>query len=142
MPSDFNRKARELVHELQQEIQRMEGELNNKKEILERLENIGGTPVRIKRRYRRKAAVESGITRRGRRPGKRIPGRRRSANRDVVLQAARTFAGRFKLHELQAKVTSINPKFGGNHPSGTIISVLKTTPEIRKIRRGEYKYKG
>ena len=71
-----------------------------------------------------------------------MPARRKSKNRDLILDAAKSFSGKFKLHELQAKVMHISPSFGGNHPSGTLIAVLKTTPEIRKIKRGEYKFVG
>jgi len=145
MRSDFERKAKELVHDLEVEIRRLENELNNRKEILGKLQLIGGVPVRRGRRpgrRGRRAIAEVTLGKPGRKIRRATPARRKSKNRDLILKAASSFSGKFKLHELQARVLSLNPKFGGSHPSGTIISVIKTTPEIKKIKRGEYKFHG
>ena len=142
MPSEFERKAKELAHHLQEEIGRLEHELAGKKDMLDKLLSMyGGRPeLRRGRRPGRKpaiAAIEKAPARRG-----RATGRRKSKNRDLVLEAAQDLPSKFKLHELQEKILSIDPKFGRKHPLGTILSVLKTTPEIKRVRRGLYKYSG
>jgi hypothetical protein len=146
MPSSFERKARELVHDLTVEITRMERELENKKDILKKLQLIGVEPVRRGRKpgakYGRRAVTEVAVAKPGRKARRVVPGRRKSKNRDLILKAASSFNGSFKLHNLQAKVLSIDPKFGGSHPSGAIIAVIRTTPEIKKVKRGEYKFAG
>ena len=145
MPSSFERKAKELVHDLSVEITRMERELENKKDILKKLQLIGVEPVRRGRKpgkYGRRSITAAIAAKPGRKARRVVPGRRKSKNRDLILKAASSFNGSFKLHNLQAKVLSLDPKFGGTHPSGAIIAVIRTTPEIKKVKRGEYRFAG
>jgi len=76
----------------------------------------------------------------GRKP--KIRGRRHSRNRDAVLDAAARLGDRFSLAELKDAMEKKDPKFGGQYASATILAVLKTTPEIKKVKRGTYAYKG
>ena len=139
MPTNFERKAKALARDLETEIKSLEKELAGKKEVLSRLIEMGGGGKgrTTTRRGRRPLAETVGKTPTRRRKG--ATGRRKSKNRDIILKAASGFTGKFKLHELHEKIASINPKFGGTHPLGTILSVLKTTPEIKRVKRGIYK---
>jgi hypothetical protein len=140
IPSNFEKKAKALIGDLLAEIRHLEAELEGKKDILSKLQKLGGvSAVRRTRRGGRRGITPA--VRIGGRTRRAIHGRRKSKNRDLVLEAARSFSGKFKLHELQEKVLRANSSFGGNHPSGTLIAVLKTTPEIKRIKRGEYKFK-
>ena len=140
IPSNFEKKAKALIGELLAEIRHLEAELEGKKDILSKLQKLGGVSSMRRTRGPGRRGITPAVRTVGR-PRKGAHGRRKSKNRDLVLEAARSFSGKFKLHELQEKVLRSNSSFGGNSPSGTLIAVLKTTPEIKKIKRGEYKFK-
>ncbi|HEX9744471.1 MAG TPA: hypothetical protein VGB30_03500 [bacterium] len=128
MPKDIKSSVSRLVMELRKEISALEKELVDKRDVLSALEKVAG----IKK---------------GRGPGRKPKsaikrGRRKSKNRDVVLDAAKTFKGQFSLQELLNKIKSKNSKFGGKYPASTVITVLRTTPEVKKLKRGTYKYAG
>jgi len=145
MARDIKSRVSSLRRELKREINELERELTEKKDILTALGKMGGRKVVRKRKVRRARRVTA------KRPAKRravrkirraAPKRRKSKNRDAILAAAGTFRGRFKLNELTDKILKKNPRFGGKHPAGAILAVLKTTPEIKKVKRGLYRYKG
>jgi hypothetical protein len=143
MPTKLRKKAADLAKELKIEIKRLEHEVTVKKGLLETLGNIegklGGTR-KIGRRthWATKKAKGKGN---GRRTRSKIPTRRKSKNRDIVLEAASKLKGKFSLAQLKDKILDKSPKFGGTYASGTILAVLRTTPEIKKLKRGTYTYK-
>ncbi|MFH1675630.1 MAG: hypothetical protein ABIC40_01310 [bacterium] len=134
MPSDFDKKVSELARELEREIGMLEKELTKKKELFGLLSKTGKTGTRKPIRRMRPIAAAK-VARRGH--GK--PERRKSANREALLYAAREFNGQFKLADLIDRVLKRNPKFGGSHPTGAVLTVIRATPEIKKVKRGFYK---
>jgi len=125
---------------LEREINQLEEELAKKKEVLQKLQEVGVLTLRRRKRSNagRKRVAETKIMK----GDGRVRPSQRSTNRDIVLAVARTFSGKFKLHELLQKVKEVHPTFGGSYPSGILIGVLKRTPEIKKVARGVYKYVG
>lgn len=144
MARDIKSRVNSVARQLENEIRTLEYELAEKKEILSALKKLKGTgparrlgrPIAGRKRAGRRPGPKPGP-----KPGRSMPGRRRSKNRDAILKAAKRFKGTFSLGELLKKVTAKNPDFGGKHPASTTLAVLKTTPEIRKIKRGIYRYK-
>lgn len=126
-----------LTRELRSEIALLEKELKEKKEILLVLDKLSGRKTTAKRKGRLPAA---GTKRGGK--GKKGPVRRKSKNRDMVLEAASVLKAGFSLQDLLKTIHKKHPKFGGKYPSSTLITVLRTTPEVKKIKRGTYKYTG
>jgi len=132
-------KVKDLAKELKREIQIMESELNHKKQLLASLDMFDSKPgPRGGFRTAGKQLAGTGV-RRGRRA---MPKRRRSKNRDAILAAASKLQGKFSLAELIAEIHKKDPKFGGKYPSGTILAAFRTTPEIKKLKRGTYSFKG
>ncbi|MCX6647615.1 MAG: hypothetical protein NTY09_14830 [bacterium] len=132
-------KAKDLAKELKREIQIIESELNHKKQLLASLDMFEAKPG-LRGRYAIASKQPAGIgVGRGRRA---MPKRRRSKNRDAILAAASKLEGKFSLAELIAEIHKKDPKFGGKYPSGTILAAFRTTPEIKKLKRGTYSYKG
>lgn len=148
MARDIKSRVNSVARQLEDEIRTLEYELAEKKEILSALRKLKGTgparrlgrPINGRKRAGRKIAGRPG-PKPGPKPGRSMPARRQSKNRDAILKAAKRFKGTFSLGELLKKVTAKNPDFGGKHPASTTLAVLKTTPEIRKIKRGLYRYK-
>jgi len=143
MISKTRKKAADLAKEIDREIRMLENELAQKRELLSTLSQLdllkavtGRRPAR-----RRRAAIKRARPA-TRRRAPRLGGRRKSKNRDAILAAASRLKGRFTLAQLSEKIRERDPGFGGRYPSGTILSVLKSTPEIRKIKRGTYVFRG
>ncbi len=153
MARDIKSRVNSLARQLEDEIRNLEYDLAEKKEVLSALKKMKGTgpakrlgrPINGRKRAGRKAAGRPGP-----KPGlkarlkarRSIPVRRQSKNRDAILNTAKRMKGTFSLGELLKKVTAKNPDFGGKHPASTTLAVLKTTPEIMKIKRGLYRYEG
>jgi len=133
MPTDFKKKVTSLRKDLEREIASLESELANKKDLLATLSQV--ETGRMKRRTTRKYATAA------KRGGKKT-GRRKSKNRDMIIEAASKMRGQFSMAQLVEKIKSKHPKFGGKYPAGTIITTLKSTPEVKKVKRGYYTYKG
>lgn len=143
MARDIKSRVAGLKRELKREITTLERELAEKKSILAALAKMAGrAPAARRKRGRPKRAVAKAPAKRKIRKARRAaPARRKSKNRDAILAAARTFKGRFRLNELTDRILKKNPRFGGKHPAGAILAVLKNTPEIKKVKRGLYRYK-
>jgi len=129
MNKDFKKKVKDLRKDLEREISSLENELGNKKDLLATLSKVETGKSTRKTSTQRKA-----------RAGKKGP--RRSKNRDMILDAASRLQGKFSLAELREKIQEKYPGFGGKYPSGTIITTIKSTPEIKKVKRGYYRYQG
>lgn len=133
-------KANDLAKELKREIQAMEAELDHKKQLLSSLAMFDIKPgFKARRKPGPKKAAAVKVARRGRRA---MPTRRKSKNRDAILAAASKLGDKFSLAELISEIHKKNPKFGGKFPSGTVLATLRNTPEVKKIKRGTYAYKG
>lgn len=134
------KKAKDLAKELEREIKATEVELNHKKQLLASLDQFEAKPVM---RGRRPYATKTPVVGRGGRPGRKaMPVRRKSKNRDAILGAAAKLRGNFSLADLIKEIHKKDPEFGGKYPSGTILAAFRNTPEIRKLKRGTYIYKG
>lgn len=133
MPTDFKKKVINLRKDLEREIASLENELANKKDLLATLSRV--ETGRAKRTTTRKYATAT------KKSGKKT-GRRKSKNRDMIIEAASKMRGQFSMAQLVEKIKSKHPKFGGKYPAGTIITTLKSTPEVKKVKRGYYKYNG
>ena len=143
------KKAQDLVKELKLEIQALEEELAYKKQVLVTIQGLD----RKGPGARKTSGGLFGRRGPGRPTARRVPSatrartaaprtQRKSKNRDAILGAAgRMKKGKFTLGELKAEIHRKDPKFGGKHPSGTILAALKNTPDIEKVGRGVYKYK-
>jgi hypothetical protein len=144
MISKTRKKAADLAKEIEREVRMLENELAQKRELLSTLSQLdllkAATGPRPTRRRRRAAIKRARPATRRRAP--RIGGRRRSKNRDAVIAAASRLKGRFTLAQLREKIQEKEPRFGGRYPSGTILSVLKSTPEVKKVKRGTYVFRG
>ena len=134
MPTDFKKKVTSLRKDLEREIASLESELANKKDLLATLSQVE-TGRGKRRTVTRKYATAT------KRVGKKT-GRRKSKNRDMIIEAASKMRGQFSMAQLVEKIKSKHPKFGGKYPAGTIITTLKSTPEVKKVKRGYYTYKG
>jgi hypothetical protein len=134
MPTDFKKKVTNLRRDLEREIASLENELRSKKDLLATLSRVEGG------RGRRRGPIRKHATAAKR--GRKGTGRRSSKNRDMIVEAASKMRGQFTLAQLREKIQEKHPKFGGKYPSSTIITTLKTTPEVRKVKRGYYKFKG
>jgi hypothetical protein len=143
MYGSTERKAAELAKELMREIDMLEAELSHKKDLLVTLSKIGGVSKIGRPRRKPGPKPKSSVAMKGK-PGRKpkATGRRRSKNRDAVLEAAGKLGSKFTLAELKDMLQRKDPKFGGKYASATILAVLKTTPEIKKVKRGLYTYKG
>ncbi len=145
MSSSFKKKAVDLKKELIRDIRELEAELHEKKSLLDNLERIEVKKRGVYGRGRprgRTAGTKSARVAGPVQGGRRKPVRRKSKHRDTIINAARKMKGRFTLAELKEKIFEKDPKFGGNYPSGTILAALKSTPEIKRLKRGVYRYKG
>ncbi len=140
------KKAADLAKELKREIKMLEAELGHKKQLLATLGELDRkTPFGFRRGPGRPAGTrpKASVAMRGRPAGRtKRPVRRKSKNRDIVLDAAKKLKGRFSLADLRNEILKKEPKFGGKYASGTILAVLKNTPEVKKIGRGTYKLTG
>jgi hypothetical protein len=143
MISKTRKKAADLAKEIEREVRMLENELAQKRELLSTLSQLdllkaatGPRPIRRRRGAAKRARPAT------RRRAPRIGGRRRSKNRDAVITAASKLKGRFTLAQLREKIQEKEPRFGGRYPSGTILSVLKSTPEVKKVKRGTYVFRG
>ena len=127
-----------LAKELRANIAELERDLAEKRGVLSALEQVygGGTRKSTNGRRVTSAARKPRASRGG------GPKRRRSKNRDIVINAASALGGNFTLQELLHKIRAKNPGFGGKYPSSTLITVIRTTPAVKKVRRGQYKYAG
>lgn len=133
------KKAKDLSKELIREIKIAELELHHKKQLLLSLDQFQSKPgLRRSGSFATKRPTMRVGAKRGR---KAMPIRRKSKNRDIILNAAKKLKGKFSLADLVKEIRKKNTKFGGKYPSGTILAVLRTTPEIRKQARGIYSLK-
>jgi len=134
------KKAADLVKELKKEIMVLEAELSHKKQLLGALAQLDRKAPKAMRSM---GTRTGGIKRpTARKYGAKAPVQRKSKNRDIIIGAAnRIKKNKFTLGELKDEIRKKNPKFGGDYPSGTILAVLKNTPQIRKVKRGTYSYK-
>jgi len=140
MTTRTQKKAAALVNELKKEIQTLDAELSYKKQLLSSLsmfDRKGPGPGR--RGGRPKGKIGRPV---GRKPGRKVPVQRKSKNRDAILGAAeRLNMKKFSLAELKTEILRKDPKWGGKYASGTILAALKTTPQIKKVKRGQYSLK-
>jgi len=142
MADTTKKRALALAKELRREIAQMEEELDQKKSLLSTLSLFGvtrGPGTRGPRRAGPAAPRKKSANGRRRRA---VPAGRKSHNRDIVLAAASRIKGRFSLAQLRETIHESYPRFGGKYASGTIINIIKKTPEISKVKRGLYLYKG
>ncbi len=141
MARDIKSRVIAVTRDLKTEIAKLERELAEKREVLHALTRLKGGPLRRSARpvagYGRKT-----VTRKIARGRKAMPIRRKSKNRDALISAAKSMKGTFELKDLLKKAIAKDSTFGGKNPSTTALAVLKTTPEIRKVRRGLYQYRG
>lgn len=139
MLKNTQKKAKDLAKELIREIKISERELQHKKQLLASLDQFQTKPglTRLGPFATKRPTMMVGA-KRGRRA---MPVRRKSKNRDIILNAAKKLKANFSLADLVREIRKKNTKFGGKYPSGTILAVLRTTPEIKKLRRGVYSLK-
>lgn len=136
MFKNTKKKAKDLAKELIREIKISERELQHKKQLLASLDQFQTEPgLRHRGPFATKRPTMMVGAKRGRKPK---PVRRKSKNRDIILNAANKLKGKFSLADLVKEIRKKNTKFGGKYPSGTILAVLRTTPEIKKQARGIY----
>ena len=140
MTTKTQKKAAALISELKKEIHTLEAELSHKKQLLSSLSMFDRKPYGTGRRGGRPKGVVGRPA--GRKPGRKAPTQRKSKNRDAILGAAeRLNMKKFSLAELKDEILRKDPKWGGKYASGTILAALKTTPQIKKVKRGQYSYK-
>ena len=145
MSAKFRKKATDLKKELAREIRTLEHELAEKKQLLSTLSQFES---RKRPSIARPRSIARPAPRRRVKVSRPSAGRkttrvrRPSKNRDTILTAAKRLKGRFTLAELKDKIFQNDPKFGGKYPSGTILALLRNTPEIKKLKRGVYRFKG
>lgn len=137
MADNFKSNVLSLVKDLRRAIAELESELETKKSALHSLEKIAGIQSMPVRTYTKAVAAKPVPSKRG---GK--PGRRKSKNRDLVIAAASALPGKFSLTDLLRQIHKTNPGFGGKFAASALITVLKTTPEVKKLDRGVYKFVG
>jgi len=135
------KKAADLAKDLRREIQMLEAELNDKKHLLETLSQMERKTPFLGRK--KPGPKPRGTVTMGRSPVARkvVHTQRKSKNRDIVTDAAGKLGSKFSLAELKNEILKKYPKFGGDYASGTILAVLKNTPQIKKVKRGTYTYK-